>query len=496
MESSNGNRKNGVGIALTLFVIVALLLSGPASAVTLTIHQPSSFTPDEQSTVSFRISVDVENTERIPIQNLTIYINSQQCTFNVEAEEISGDLCGSISIAKYSSSIPEGYGYGLLYGYGWDPDSQYQNITFGSGYGYNNSATYELDYYVVWNTPDVTEDTPITVRLDAHAGSGSTTHTYSTTQSSFFTVKPKFYRRSSGWTGPIPVSDPESTHVWNKVPTEDSNMMIIDDEEIDLTQIKFSVKTDLQDVEVTVTRLLENPYFSSQLGEVYQVFEISKKNMVPEDIHTAEMRFRVKNTWLNQNNINPSQVALYRFNDGWVRLPTSYLNTDSKYTYYQAKAPSFSTFAIASETAPVLIPQIQGGVTEEPTLISREEQSIETDKPAADAVKVSINIMIFALIGIFAVVAIIIFFAMQRMTKKHSLRAKEYVEQQQKAATQPNRQSVQQSTPNTLEDKFVPLMNYLKACKNAKYPLDYVRKSLLDIGWDKRVVEHFLGQYY
>jgi hypothetical protein len=137
------------------------------------------------------------NGERVPIQNLTLYIGSDTCAFQLDGTELSGDLCQNITITKDSDGVPYGYGNNsFMYGYGYGYNvtaMQYgnYNATFGAGYGYGYSASVasELVYNITWTTPAVSADTSYSVRLDAYASNNGIPYIYTGSESSFFTVK-------------------------------------------------------------------------------------------------------------------------------------------------------------------------------------------------------------------------------------------------------------------------------------------------------------------
>ncbi len=191
IKDSQGKSRQGiVSILLTILVIGVLLISGPAQAVTLGITDLSTSTPDEGSDVSFTISVDIADGERIPVQYLTLTIGSDSCQFAIDGTEQAGDLCDSVSITQTVESQPYSeYDYSAnMYGYDTGNDINY---TFGPGYGYGYDAVIpqELEYDVVWTTSSVSENTAYTVQLDAYADNGVVSHTYSEIETDFITVQ-------------------------------------------------------------------------------------------------------------------------------------------------------------------------------------------------------------------------------------------------------------------------------------------------------------------
>ncbi|MDP4012090.1 MAG: hypothetical protein Q8R00_00590 [Candidatus Nanoarchaeia archaeon] len=173
---------------LTFIVISLLFFTGPANALVIGLQDLSTPTPNEATVVEFTAFVDIEDGQRVPVQDLNLKIGTESCKFSPNGVEISGTLCSSVEINPLDSS-PIGYGYG--YGY------RGTNIGYGYGYGYGYTTGYsntvdgktELRYRVKWTTPAVSADTSYDVTLDANVVDGSKSFVYSNTQSNFILVK-------------------------------------------------------------------------------------------------------------------------------------------------------------------------------------------------------------------------------------------------------------------------------------------------------------------
>ena len=65
----------------------------------------------------------------------------------------------------------------------------------------------------------------------------------------------------------------------------------------------------------------------------------------PRNIKQGVIRFRVKNTWIDKNNI--VRIGMVRWNKtGWEDLETNEIEKDDTFTYYEAITRTFSNFAI------------------------------------------------------------------------------------------------------------------------------------------------------
>ncbi|MFA4934495.1 MAG: PGF-pre-PGF domain-containing protein, partial [Candidatus Methanoperedens sp.] len=69
---------------------------------------------------------------------------------------------------------------------------------------------------------------------------------------------------------------------------------------------------------------------------------------VPRNIKEAIITFRVKNSWLAENNIQAEEIfMLNRAGDAWNKLETKVTGMDDKYTYMESKGGAFPNFAIS-----------------------------------------------------------------------------------------------------------------------------------------------------
>ncbi len=67
-----------------------------------------------------------------------------------------------------------------------------------------------------------------------------------------------------------------------------------------------------------------------------------------ENFENARISFRVKKSWISENNINESTITLYRYDqNSWNKLPTTLSGEDEIYLYFTAETPGFSPFAIS-----------------------------------------------------------------------------------------------------------------------------------------------------
>jgi PGF-pre-PGF domain-containing protein len=103
-------------------------------------------------------------------------------------------------------------------------------------------------------------------------------------------------------------------------------------------------------VKIEVLRGLSSRLSSPPSGAVYKNINImvGKSGFaVPRNIKEAVIKFRVENSWITSNDLASSDVNMVRWDGSkWAQIDTSETNSDTTYTYYEAKTDSFSAFAI------------------------------------------------------------------------------------------------------------------------------------------------------
>lgn len=116
-------------------------------------------------------------------------------------------------------------------------------------------------------------------------------------------------------------------------------------ESITFTSTKTMGKTttiveDLKNRSALVTDLPE--------GIVYKSFNVWVGNAGygnSDNILNATVDFKVKKSWLQENNIESSSITLYRYdseNEQWVKLEATQVNEDEEYLYFTAETSGFS----------------------------------------------------------------------------------------------------------------------------------------------------------
>ena len=209
-------------IFITLVVIATLLLTGPASAIKLSVKGLQS-DYNEGAPVSFTASVDLEDEELIHKDsivaveiikkgdspenaaarcNVLLSNGTEYCTGGLSLDELSMN-------ANNTNGTYAAYGYGYGYGGSWTSGFNLTDFLDGSsgpgygyypGYGYNVAPDYgEISLHLSWTAPSVSSDTEYDVRLflvrdedqDPSNGLAPNAYAFMTKETTTFTVKAK-----------------------------------------------------------------------------------------------------------------------------------------------------------------------------------------------------------------------------------------------------------------------------------------------------------------
>lgn len=73
-------------------------------------------------------------------------------------------------------------------------------------------------------------------------------------------------------------------------------------------------------------------------------------------VSNGVVAFRINNSWLEENSLDPEDVSLYKWQEGWVKKETEIAERKPNSTYYASLVGNFSSFAIAAVKKPKLAP--------------------------------------------------------------------------------------------------------------------------------------------
>ncbi|MCK4555433.1 MAG: PGF-pre-PGF domain-containing protein, partial [Candidatus Aenigmarchaeota archaeon] len=117
-----------------------------------------------------------------------------------------------------------------------------------------------------------------------------------------------------------------------------------------ITKISVNLKTEILGPSLSVSKCSSSSV-GSAADIVYHYFEISTVNITDSNIENTTIEFKVNNSWIVDNNIDPDSITLNRYTTQWTALPTSKKSNDGNYAYYFTETPGFSLFAITGSEA-------------------------------------------------------------------------------------------------------------------------------------------------
>lgn len=143
-----------------------------------------------------------------------------------------------------------------------------------------------------------------------------------------------------------------------------------------------SKKTDftvnVEEVETTPVNFERNTYRS---------FRIEAN----DNVSNASIDFETSKQWLEQNNLTPQDVALYRLNNEWEELETTILEENQTHIFYEAFTPGFSYFTIGEKQREITI----------------EQQTPSPQTPRQDERSLPVGITLWALVGMLAMFGVV-----------------------------------------------------------------------------------------
>ncbi|WP_445474165.1 PGF-pre-PGF domain-containing protein [Methanococcoides methylutens] len=143
-------------------------------------------------------------------------------------------------------------------------------------------------------------------------------------------------------------------------------------------------------------------------GMVYQYMNIwvGKAGFATEkNIADPGIGFRVSKSWITENYIDETKIALFRNHDGkWTQLSTTILSEDPEYLYFEATTPGFSPFAIVGYAQQIEVTDLSSESSNINTdrtnttngLLDSDEEMIHTESTALPLLSNGILMIIFA----------------------------------------------------------------------------------------------------
>ncbi|KAF5421805.1 MAG: hypothetical protein C5S45_03190 [Candidatus Methanocomedens sp.] len=364
-------KKGIISVSLTLFIILMLVFSGPASAVRIQMESPSGNIYLGE-TVTFKVHVEFQTHDLIPISTINITnLPKGDLSFSADGTKLSGSDDYNVTLTNNAAAYQGGY-----YGYGYDYDNNsWHNFRLGYGYGYDYgygygydstvSAPSKLTYEIkIQNLKDKTYSKKAHIEVITKFDQ----HVFSETQDYKF----KVIRKSSGGGG--------SRGVANQFTQTQIFKIGVANFYGDAGKVVPSIKIPGATGSITVKKLTSNPTNVNTGKHVFFYLDIDAGENANK---AATITFRLSETSLADAGIDLNNIALYRFNKGnWEELATQWSKTVDGYEEYKAETPGFSSFLIAEKgvaptitATPTPTPATTEGI-EEPTPTSTKDKGI------------------------------------------------------------------------------------------------------------------------
>lgn len=351
-------KKGIISVSLTLFIILMLVFSGPASAVRIQMESPSG-NYYSGKTVTFTVDVEFQTDDLIPISTINVTnLPKGDLSFSADGTQLSGSDDYDVTLTENTATYRQGYGYGYDYGYGYG-----YHFGYGYGYGYDSSAgvpsklTYEIK---ISNLPVSTYDQKARIEVIT----GLDQHIFSATQDYKFNV---IRKPSSGGGG-------GGRGVANQFTQTQIFKIGVANFYGDAGKIVPSIKIPGATGSITVKKLTSNPTNVNTGKHVFFYLDINAGDNANK---AATITFRLSKDSINEVDIDPNTIALYRFNNGnWEELETQWSQTVDGYEEYTAQTPGFSAFLVSEKGA---VPT----VTATPTLTPAPTEEIEEPTPTS-----------------------------------------------------------------------------------------------------------------
>jgi len=140
----------------------------------------------------------------------------------------------------------------------------------------------------------------------------------------------------------------ENEKVWNSI---DNDMIVfMSVSNMKVYNIELRPNSKIENARIKIETLSSKPSDTPELnGSVLEYFSISS-NIEEDKIDYVKISFRVSKEWINEHNINVSEINLYRYVDNqWVKLNTSKIEETADVYKFVVETPGFSYFAIVGK---------------------------------------------------------------------------------------------------------------------------------------------------
>ena len=230
----------------------------------------------------------------------------------------------------------------------------------------------------------------------------------------------------------------------------------VDQHNLALTNVKFSVTRKLPATNVTMQFITQNSA-PLKLRDTYRYFRIAATGMDEDKyIENAEIEFKVESSWFRLEEYVQDAVKLHVYDNGeWIELPTQPTGIVSGEVYFKSDSYMFGYFAVTSKKIEEL------NITEPGEEVTRQEVVYRAPLPLTfkDILKTIPNQVYYIIVGFIVSVAIFL---------------------------------VGFSMINKGKHPYPELAKYINNSLHKGADIHEIRQVLLSAGWPKKVVDEEL----
>ncbi len=155
-----------------------------------------------------------------------------------------------------------------------------------------------------------------------------------------------------GGGGTTSVSDTEATRFYAFISPTVSGQIYVNKPKVAIVKALFKVNKNINNIRITIEKI-EPSEVSVLLEGSYQYNKVTLEGFTDADIEETKITFRVERGWMQENNLQEGDIALYRYVNGeWQQLETKKAEfSDQTYVYFEAASQGFSVFSIGPKAA-------------------------------------------------------------------------------------------------------------------------------------------------
>jgi len=191
---------------------------------------------------------------------------------------------------------------------------------------------------------------------------------------------------ASGTSATSTVPDQFAKTVWTSIDGGEKTTLGVEGDNVGITDVEFETTEKVWGAWMKVQKKTTLPASVKSLQKkTYKYIEITKGVSMKDNLlQDIVIKFKVTETWLKENGLNPNNVALYRYhNDEWIQLPTTQGKSQGTFIHYTATTLGFSYFAIGEGLATGTVPS---------ETIPNEEEQTNQDKEISEETKKTVDV--------------------------------------------------------------------------------------------------------